>query len=94
MKLQALRQSLAGMPSSVMFVVGLYFANALPTRSSMFASKMTWRCGDVVRFPGMKVQQLENEEKQDEISTEKEKDFKAPWSHEGTTDGHLRCVTH
>lgn len=31
----------------------------------------------------LKVQQLEKEEKQDEISTEKEKDFKAPWSHEG-----------
>lgn len=42
----------------------------------------------------LKVQQLEKEEKQDEISTEKEKDFKAPWSHDGTTDGHLRFVTH
>lgn len=55
MKLQALRQSLAGMPSSdmlvtssVIFVVGLCF-DALPTRSSMFAlfqnDMAMWRCG-------------------------------------------------
>lgn len=73
MKLQALRQSLAGFPSSdmlvttsVMFVVCLCFANALPTQSSMFAvfqnDMAMWCIFLEICVSKLKVQELESEE--------------------------------